>query len=169
MCTHKCNRTPFKKSYICHWCIILGIISCLSTVTVSFTHYPTHTFTLSLSIIGKKTEAHFDGAMLWAAARMCFFGFLRCAQIVVHSNSTFDLTTHLMAGDIQVHNTSIKHIVHTGDLCIWVVQKGMYWPIWCFGAHILAGSFSFADRRPLTHDRFVGDTAKPGLMMTIAV
>ena len=119
--------------------------------------------------MGKKTEAHFDGAMLWAAARMCFFGFLGCAQIVVHSDSTFDLTTHLVAGDIQVHNTSIKHTVHTGDLCIWVVQKGMYWPIWCFGAHILACSFSFADRRPLTHDRFVGDTAKPGLVMTIAV
>ena len=37
---------------------------------------------------------------------MCFFGFLRCGEIVVPSDSTFDATSHLAAGDVQVDNTS---------------------------------------------------------------
>ena len=37
----------------------------------------------------------FDASMLWAAALMCFFGFLRSGEVVIPTDSAFDPTTHL--------------------------------------------------------------------------
>ena len=54
----------------------------------------------------ERLEAHFNGAMLWAAGCMCFFGFLRCGEVVVPSDLSFDATSHLAAGDVRVDDTS---------------------------------------------------------------
>ena len=43
-----------------------------------------------------------DGSMLWAAASLCFFGFLRSGEITVPSDSTFDEGAHLSFKDVAV-------------------------------------------------------------------
>jgi len=45
-----------------------------------------------------------DGAMLWAAASLCFFGFLRSGEITVPSDSAFEEGTHLTFRDVAVDN-----------------------------------------------------------------
>ena len=44
--------------------------------------------------------------MLWAAACMCFFGFMRTGEIVVPSDSGFDHSVHLAFGDVRVDSCS---------------------------------------------------------------
>ena len=46
--------------------------------------------------------AGWDGKMLWAAATLCFFGFLRSGEITVPSESEFDEARHITFGDISV-------------------------------------------------------------------
>ena len=43
-----------------------------------------------------------NGAMLWEAACMCFFGFLRCGEVVIASDSNFDPEIHMSLEDIRV-------------------------------------------------------------------
>jgi len=43
-----------------------------------------------------------DATMLWAAATMCFFGFLRSGEVVVPRDNTFDPNVHLVKGDVKV-------------------------------------------------------------------
>ena len=43
-----------------------------------------------------------DARMLWAAATMCFFGFLRVGEIVIPSDSGFDPSIHLTPKDVKV-------------------------------------------------------------------
>lgn len=52
------------------------------------------------------TERHYDGAMLWAASCMCFFGFLRIGEIAVPSDLGFNSMAHLALGDVQVDSTT---------------------------------------------------------------
>ena len=40
--------------------------------------------------------------MLWAAATLCFFGFLRSGEVVVPSDRGFDPTVHLTFADVRV-------------------------------------------------------------------
>ena len=47
-----------------------------------------------------------DASMLWAAATMCFFGFLRAGEVVVPSDSAFDPSIHLTVKDISVDSHS---------------------------------------------------------------
>ena len=44
----------------------------------------------------------FNATMLWAAASLCFFGFLRSGEITVPSKDSFDRGAHLTADDITV-------------------------------------------------------------------
>ena len=43
-----------------------------------------------------------DASMLWAAATMCFFSFLRAGEVVVPSDSAFNPSIHLTVKDIRV-------------------------------------------------------------------
>ena len=111
--------------------------------------------------------------MLWAAACMCFFGFLRCREIVVPSDSTFNATTHVTVGDVRVDNTSNPQYIQVniktsktdpfrrGVLVYLGSTNGDVCPVAAVLAYIvLRGSapglfFRFAVGRPLTRDRFV--------------
>lgn len=43
-----------------------------------------------------------DASMLWAAACMCLFGFLRAGEVVILSDSSFNSSVHLAHGDVRV-------------------------------------------------------------------
>lgn len=43
-----------------------------------------------------------DAVMLWAAATLCFFGFLRSGEVVSPGDHTFDPTVHLAYGDVTI-------------------------------------------------------------------
>ncbi len=47
-----------------------------------------------------------DASMLWAAATMCFFGFLRAGEVVIPSDNGFDSTRHLAYGDVRTDSQS---------------------------------------------------------------
>ena len=49
---------------------------------------------------------HLNATMLWAAACMCFFSFLRSGEVVVPSDSAYDPAVHLSQGDVRVDNTA---------------------------------------------------------------
>ena len=51
-----------------------------------------------------------DALMLWAAASMCFFSFLRVGEVVVPSDSAFDPSIHLTAKDVSVDSHSASYI-----------------------------------------------------------
>ena len=44
----------------------------------------------------------FDGQMLWAAASLCFFGFLLSGEITIPSDSSYDKGAHLSYDDVAV-------------------------------------------------------------------
>ena len=53
----------------------------------------------------------FDHIMLWAAACLCFFGFLRCGEITVPSTTSYDPGAHLSFGDIAVDNLTAPQAI----------------------------------------------------------
>ena len=42
--------------------------------------------------------------ILWAAATMCFFGFLRVGEVVTPGDDIFDPTCHLAQGDVRIND-----------------------------------------------------------------
>ena len=114
-----------------------------------------------------------DAVMLWAAASLCFFAFLRTGEAVVPHDTGFDPQIHLAYGDVRFDNASnpswmavsIKQskcdqfgqgitlsVGSTGsDICPvaammgYVIQRG----------NNPGPLFQFTDGRPLTRDRFV--------------
>ena len=49
--------------------------------------------------------------MLWAAATLCFFGFLRAGEITVPPDKGYDPTAHLSFSDIAVDNMANPSIM----------------------------------------------------------
>ena len=49
-------------------------------------------------------ENNFNGRMLWAAACMCFSGFLRTGEVVVPSRALYDAEVHLSIDDVKLDN-----------------------------------------------------------------
>ena len=108
--------------------------------------------------------------MLWAAATMCFFGFLRMGEVVTPSDSDFDASSHLMYTDVRLDNREAPQYLQVrikasktdpfrkgvsgrtgGNLCPvaailnYMVQRGS-----------TGGPFfTFAEGRALTRARFV--------------
>ena len=114
-----------------------------------------------------------DATMLWAAACMCFFGFLRSGEIVVPDDSSFDRESHLAAGDVRVNDVTNPQFVEVRIKasktdpfhCGVSIYIGRSQADICPVAAILAyavqrGSsegpfFRFADDSPLTRSRLV--------------
>ena len=48
--------------------------------------------------------AHYDNVLLWAACCLAFFGFLRCGEFTVPSQTEYDPDTHLSLTDIALDN-----------------------------------------------------------------
>ena len=54
-----------------------------------------------LKVVWETLPNQRDAAMLWAAATMCFFGFLRVGEAVSPSDSGFDPASHLTFSDVR--------------------------------------------------------------------
>ena len=52
-----------------------------------------------------------DAMMLWAAAYMCFFGFLQSGEIVVPSATTYNPAVHLSYGDLKADNIATPQYI----------------------------------------------------------
>ena len=55
-----------------------------------------------LKRVWQKLPNQRDASMLWAAATLCFFGFLRTGEVVVPTESTWDPSIHLVYGDLRI-------------------------------------------------------------------
>ena len=49
--------------------------------------------------------------MLWAAATLCFFGFLRSGEVTVPADNAFDPSTHITFNDLSVDDPSNPRVV----------------------------------------------------------
>ncbi len=114
-----------------------------------------------------------DKVMMWAAASLCFFGFLRSGEITVPSDAAFDERTHLSFRDVSVDrldNPSILKVrlkVYKTDpfrvgVDVCVGQSGCsLCPVGAMLDYLVvrgAGPgplFRFADGKPLTRARLV--------------
>lgn len=71
---------------------------------------------VSIEILGKmrevwQVEATYDSEMLWAAASLCFFGFLRSGELTVPSESGYDAGAHLGVQDVSVDDLSDPQVL----------------------------------------------------------
>ena len=53
----------------------------------------------------------FDAQMLWAAASLCFFGFMRSGELTIPSVTSYDEGAHLSFNDVAVDSTHDPRIV----------------------------------------------------------
>jgi len=120
---------------------------------------------------GHPTRA--DAVMLWAAATLCFFAFLRMGEAVVPSDTGFDERYHLTYGDVRINSTQDPSWmeVHIKRSKCDQFAEGVFLYVGATGSSIcpvaamvgylvLRGNvpgplFRFADGRHLTRDRFV--------------
>lgn len=126
-----------------------------------------------LKEVWTKKGASANGCMLWAAASMCFFGFMRSGEITIPSAQAYDVGAHLAFSDVAVDSTSNPSILRihlkasktdpfrTG-IDIYVGKTGCpLCPVTAVlrymvtrGSH--AGPFfRFEDKSPLTRQKFV--------------
>ena len=119
-----------------------------------------------------------DNIMLWAAASLCFFGFLRVGEITVPSETGYDKGAHLILSDISVDSfkqprmLKVKIKASKTDpfregVDIYVGTTGCeLCPVTAMLAYVvrrpLSGGplFKFTDGRPLTRSLFVEEVRK---------
>lgn len=116
---------------------------------------------------------NWDGRMLWAAAALCFFGFLRSGEITVPSDTAFSDASHLTFKDVAVDKLMTPTMLK-------IHLKASKTDPFRMGVDVIVGStgdplcpvtavleflrargakggplFRFQDGRPLTRTRFV--------------
>ena len=114
-----------------------------------------------------------DGCMLWAAATLCFFGFLRSGEITVPSDTTYDEGAHLGFRDVAVDNLQDPKSVRVRikasktdpfrmGVDVYVGKTGnQLCPVAAMLAYLIARGagpgplFRFQDGKPLTRVRLV--------------
>ena len=130
---------------------------------------------LQLKHYWESLSPHRDALMLWAAACLCFFGFLRSGEVVIPSDSCFDASVHLAFGDVvlddllnpsflEVRLKSSKTDPFRKGVTVIVGRthspQGLC-PVVANIAYMVARGFSqgpyftFEDGKALTRDRFV--------------
>ena len=55
-----------------------------------------------LKEVWSSEQSKFDSQMLWAAASLCFFGFMRSGELTIPSASSYDAGAHLSFNDVTV-------------------------------------------------------------------
>ena len=116
-----------------------------------------------------------NDVMLWAAALLCFFGFLRSGEITIPKASAYDPTIHLSLADLAFDHAvqpSVMQITLKASktdpfrlgVQIYVGKTlGVLCPVSAMLAYLsLRGPnpgmlFQYADKSPLTKSRFVAD------------
>lgn len=119
-----------------------------------------------------------DQVMLWAAATLCFFGFLRSGEITVPSDAAFDPSCHLTFQDISVDQVTDPQLlrVHLKSSKTDPFRKGVdvfvgrtsneLCPVAAMLAYLAIRTskpgflFQFADGRLLTKPRLVDELRK---------
>ena len=64
-----------------------------------------------LKMVWAQSADQTDTTMLWAAACMCFFGFLRSGEIVVPSATTYNPAVHLSYGNVKADNIATPQYI----------------------------------------------------------
>lgn len=118
-------------------------------------------------------SSEWDKIMLWAAMCICFFGFLRCGEVVVPGELNFDPSQHLTFADIAVDNVSHPTFMKVGikqsktdpfrkgtEIIIGRTGGALCPVAATLSYMVLRGPgsgpfFMFRDGRPLTRQRFV--------------
>ena len=114
-----------------------------------------------------------DNVMLWAAALLCFFGFLRAGEITVPSDTAYDEGVHLNFSDVSVDSYTNPQVIKVRikasktdpfrlgvDVFLGRTQKSLC-PVTTVLCYLQqrgpeAGPlFKFSDGKPLTRPRFV--------------
>ena len=128
-----------------------------------------------LKRVWEAMEDRFNGCMLWAAACMCFFGFLRTGEVVVPSQSQYDAETHLSVGDVSLDSVdkpsclmvrikaSKTDIFRKGNTVYLGITGTELCPVAAIVNYMVlpkkqtrtTAFFGFSDGRPLTRDLFV--------------
>ena len=114
-----------------------------------------------------------DTTMLWSAATMCFFGFLRAGEVVAPGAGKFDPAIHLAHGDVRVNDPSDPQYVEVRikasktdpfrqGVSVYLGRtQGELFPVAAALSYMVCRGpqqgpfFTFADGRPLTRERFV--------------
>ena len=120
-------------------------------------------------------SSHYNDVMLWAAALLCFFGFLRSGEITIPKASSYDPTAHLNLADLAFDHDSNPSVMRVTlkasktdpfrlGVQIYVGRTSeILCPIKAMLAYLaLRGSspgilFHYADKFPLTKSRFITD------------
>ncbi len=114
-----------------------------------------------------------DGVMLWAAASLCFFGFLRSGEVTIPTDTSFDKAVHLTFEDIAVDNLKDLTMVRARlkssktdpfrkgvDIVVGRTDDRIY-PVAAMLGYLRARGagpgplFRFKEGKPLTKPRFV--------------
>lgn len=115
----------------------------------------------------------YDKTMLWAAALMCFFGFLRAGEVCVPADNEFDAGAHLTFRDVsvdcklepsmvQIRVKASKTDPFRQGCDVFVGRTGkQLCPVTAIVAYLAVRGtkggplFTFEDGKPLTRERFV--------------
>ena len=125
-----------------------------------------------------QTSASRDSEMLWAAASLCFFGFLRSGELTVPSEEGFDEGAHLSFRDITVDSLENPQVLQVrlkasktdpfrAGVEVFVGRTGCkLCPVEAVLSYMTKRGqasgplFIFQDGKPLTRSRFVTEVKK---------
>ena len=133
---------------------------------------------LAMKGVWERESVSQDKAMLWAAASLCFFGFLRSGEVCIPGEKAFDKGAHLTMQDIHVDNLANPQSVQVRikasktdpfrqGVLVYVGRTNQpLCPVSALLAYMVRRGnrpgplFIFQDGRPLTRPRFVTEVRK---------
>ena len=128
---------------------------------------------IKLKRVWEQDARNRDVVMLWGAALLCFFGFLRAGEITIPSDNSFDSGAHLSFKDVSVDDVANPSLVKVRikasktdpfrrgiDVFVGRTESELC-PVSAVLAYMVVRGpgegpfFRFKDGRPLTRERFV--------------